>query len=183
MFFPTPAVTFAYDDLVPMFLAQGFKKHTIVTQECDKIGFIAPLLVEKMNAWYGEENYICVNPKNETCAAPFENGGIPLPHPEHCLRPYVTFSMITYMINVMMPFEAEVVEEIGDTDVVEFFEYYDFIYLVNYMHEKKLDYKAKVFFSQLPFKDEDLEVAMYGVVEQRGFSEDAAYRNNKTKTF
>jgi len=161
MFFPTPAVTFAYDDLVPMFLAQGFKKHTIVTQECDKIGFIAPLLVAKMNAWYGEENYICVNPKNETCAAPFENGGIPLPHPEHCLRPY-----------------AEVVEEIGDTDVVEFFEYYDFIYLVNYMHEKKLDYKAKVFFSQLPFKDEDLEVAMYGVVEQRGFSEDAAYHQN-----
>ena len=48
---------------------------------------------------------------------------------------------------------------------------------VKYLDEKKINYNAKMFFSLTPFKDEELDIAMYGVIEQRGFSEDAEYRN------
>ena len=43
------------------------------------------------------------------------------------------------------------------------------------LHDRKINFKAKIFFSQLPFQEEELDLAMYGLIEQRGFSEDAAY--------
>ena len=61
--------------------------------------------------------------------------------------------------------------------MLEFLEYTSNMPLVDYLHEQQIDYKAKIFFSQLPFRDEELDIALYGLIEQRGFSEDAAYRN------
>lgn len=75
-------------------------------------------------------------------------------------------------------FEEEIVKEVGDADVVEFFEYAFNIPLVEYMDQQKINYKAKLFVSQIPFKDEDLDIALYSLIEQRGFSEDAQYRND-----
>ena len=67
MFFPTPAVSRVYDDLIPMFLDLGFKKHVTITNVCDLLDYAVPIVEEKKKAWYGEENYKCVNPRNETC--------------------------------------------------------------------------------------------------------------------
>jgi len=148
MFFPTPALSFVYDDITRMFLAEGFKKYAIVTEVCDLLDFIYKDAEEKKKASYGEGNYWCVNPRP------------PCPGNEtfKCPRP-----------------EEEVIEEIGDADIVEFFEYYSEIPLITYMDEKKINYKAKIFFSQLPFQDDNLGAALYGLIEQRGFSEDALY--------
>ena len=74
MFFPTATVTAAFDDLISMFLAQGFKKHVTITGVCHLIGYVAPILEEKKARWYGEDNYKCVDPRNDTCDEPDENG-------------------------------------------------------------------------------------------------------------
>jgi len=149
MFFPTPTISDSFDDIIPMFLARGFKKHVVLTENCDALHLLMPLAQQKRKNWYGEENYRCVKTQIETCRATKNN---------LCFRPF-----------------EEVIKEIGDADVVEFFEYNRNMPLVKYLDEQKINYKAKVFFSQFPFPDEALNVAMYGLMEQRGFSEDAIH--------
>ena len=98
MFFPTPAITAAYAELVNMFAAQGFKKHVIVTRSCNEINFIAPIVEEWKRTHYGEGNYYCVNPRNDTCNEIAEAEGTG----DLCLRPFVKVLSQSYISTIII---------------------------------------------------------------------------------
>lgn len=84
MFFPTPSITGAYDELVNMFTAQGFKKYALVTRSCSEMDLFAPTTEAMKREMYGE-NYYCVNPRNDTC----NNIAVEEGSDDLCLRPFV----------------------------------------------------------------------------------------------
>lgn len=157
MFFPTPSIANIYDRLIPLFQELGMKKHVIIWPEACEYLVLFPILEETKKRLWGGENYKCVNPRNMnmTCNKTYEEG--------FCLRPF-----------------DEIVEEIGDADVVEFFEYSGIEAFVEYIHEKKIDYKVKIFVSQLDFDQRylNLDKVMYGLIEQRGFSSSTSYHQS-----
>jgi len=154
MYFPTPVMSNIYDRMLPLFKDLGMKKHVLLMPvSCPLLEMSFPVIEKKKKDFWGEENYQCHmirKPDNE-CDSP---DGI-----------------------CMLPFN-EILDLIGDADIVEFFEYINHMPFVRYIHEQKIDFKALIFISQQPFREEDLDIAMYGLIENRGLSEDSAYHQN-----